>query len=178
MPDRASEVQRPAEFRDVYRRVYREPPYHEDEAAADRFAEQLAEHAELPGFSVTTVRDSGALGGFAYGVRREEGWWHPRAVAPAPRWLRRPLFYVYELAVVRELRGRGYGRALLDLLLADRTEPYAVLAASTGASARELYRRWGWTEVGGLAGPPDGVDLLARSLTTPRRVPAELRDTA
>ncbi|MFH8409829.1 GNAT family N-acetyltransferase [Streptomyces sp. NPDC018019] len=167
MPERAAEVRRPEEFRDVYRRVYREPPYHEDAAAADAFAAQLAEHARLPGFSVTTVLDGGAMGGFAYGVRREESWWHPRAVAPAPRWLRQPLFYVYELAVVRELRGRGHGRALLELLLADRTERYAVLAASTLAPARELYRRWGWTKAGELTGPPDGVDLLARPLPPP-----------
>ncbi|MEW2414665.1 GNAT family N-acetyltransferase [Streptomyces sp. NPDC046866] len=165
MPELVREVHRPQEFRDVYHRVYREPPYREDAAAADGFARQLADHAALPGFCATTVLDGGVLGGFAYGVRREEGWWHPRAAAPAPPWLRGPLFYVYELAVVRELRGRGYGRELLDLLLADRTEPFAVLAASNRASARELYRRWGWTEVGELKGPPHGVDLLALPLT-------------
>ncbi|MFD7625932.1 GNAT family N-acetyltransferase [Streptomyces sp. NPDC059851] len=165
MPERGAEVRSPEEFRDVYHRVYREPPYHEDAAAADDFARQLAGHAALPGFSVTTVLHGGALGGFAYGVHRGEGWWHPRAATPAPEWLRRPLFYVYELAVVAELRGRGHGRALLDLLLADRTEPFAVLAASSGASAREAYRRWGWTKVGALTGPPHGVDLLALPLT-------------
>ncbi|MDX2856820.1 GNAT family N-acetyltransferase, partial [Streptomyces scabiei] len=154
MPEPRAEVCRPEEFRDVYHRVYREPPYDEDEAAADAFAAQHAEHARLPGFSVTTVLDGGALGGFAYGVRREADWWHPRAVAPAPQRLRRPLFYVYELAVVRELRGRGHGRALLEALLTDRTERYAVLAASTRAPAHELYRRWGWTKAGELAGPP------------------------
>ncbi|WP_314219543.1 GNAT family N-acetyltransferase [Streptomyces zaehneri] len=164
MTERASGVRRPEEFRDVYHRVYREPPYHEDASAADSFAGQLAEHAALPGFTVTTVRDGDALGGFAYGVRREEGWWHPRAAAPGPRRLRGPLFYVYELAVVRELRGRGHGRELLELLLADRTEPYAVLAASNRAPARELYGRWGWVKAGELTGPPDGVDLLARPL--------------
>jgi GNAT superfamily N-acetyltransferase len=164
MLERSGDVRHPEEFRDVYHRVYREPPYREDAAAADGFAEQLVRHAALPGFSVTTVLDGCMLGGFAYGVRREEGWWHPRAAAPAPRWLRRPLFYVYELAVVREQRGRGHGRELLDLLLADRTEPFAVLAASNGAPVRGLYRRWGWEKVGTLTGPPDGVDLLARPL--------------
>ncbi|WP_159059008.1 GNAT family N-acetyltransferase, partial [Streptomyces scabiei] len=87
--------------------------------------------------------------------------------APAPQRLRRPLFYVYELAVVRELRGRGHGRALLEALLTDRTERYAVLAASTRAPAHELYRRWGWTKAGELAGPPHGVELLARPLPLP-----------
>ncbi|MEU0007627.1 GNAT family N-acetyltransferase [Streptomyces sp. NPDC006314] len=165
MVERAAELRHLQEFRDVYHRVYREPPYREDAAAADEFTEQLAEHATLPGFSVTTVLDGGVLGGFAYGVRRARGWWHPRAAAPAPRGLRRSLFYVYELAVVPELRGRGHGRELLETLLADRTEPFAVLAASNKAPARELYRRWGWAKVGELTGPPDGVDLLARPLT-------------
>ncbi|KJY25475.1 GNAT family N-acetyltransferase [Streptomyces katrae] len=141
------------EFRDVYHRVYREPPYHEDASDADAFAGQLAEHAALPGFSVTTVTAGDTLGGFAY------------AVEPAPPRLRGPLFYVYELAVLPELRGRGYGRELLERLLAGRTEPHAVLAASNRAPARELYRRWGWAKAGELTGPPHGVDLLTRLLT-------------
>ncbi|HEX6358853.1 GNAT family N-acetyltransferase [Actinophytocola sp.] len=165
MYERAAGVPDVAEFREVYHRVYREPPYHEDAAAAAGFARQLAEHAALPGFCVTGVRDCGALGGFAYGVRRDDGWWHPRAATPAPADVCWPLFYVYELAVVPELRGQGHGRGLLDELLADRTERCAVLAASTKAPARELYRRWGWVKVGELTGPPDGVDLLARPLS-------------
>ncbi|MFF4426898.1 GNAT family N-acetyltransferase [Streptomyces sp. NPDC001549] len=164
MDEREAVLHRPQEFRDVYHRVYREAPYHEDASAADAFAAQLAAHAALPGFAVAAVRDGGALGGFAYGVRREEGWWHPRAAAPAPHRLRGPLFYVYELAVLPRLRGRGYGRALLEELVAARTEPHAVLAASTRAPARELYRRWGWEKAGELTGPPDGVDLLALPL--------------
>jgi GNAT superfamily N-acetyltransferase len=169
MYERAGGVHRVEDFREVYHRVYREPPYHEDAAAADRFADQLAGHAALPGFSVTTVDGDGALGGFAYGVRYDDGWWHPRATAPAPPALVWPLFYVYELVVAPELRGRGHGRGLLETLLADRTEPYAVLAASTGAPAHELYRRWGWSNVGALAAPPAGVELLARPLGPDRR---------
>ncbi|WP_405087600.1 GNAT family N-acetyltransferase [Microbispora sp. NBC_01389] len=164
MVDRTAGICHPGEFRDVYYRVYREPPYCEGAAVADEFAERLAGHAALPGFSVTTVLDDGVLTGFAYGVRLEEGRWHPRAAAPAPQGLRWPLFYVYELAVVPELRGRGHGRELLDLLLADRTESFAVLAASNQAPARELYRRWGWAKVGELTEPPKGVDLLALPL--------------
>lgn len=169
MFERAGAVRHVEEFRDVYHRVYREPPYHEDAEAADQFAGQLTAHAALPGFSVTTVRDDGVLGGFAYGVRRDGGWWHPRAAAPATTGVEWPLFYIYELAVVPELRGRGHGRRLLDLLLADRDEPLAVLAASTGAPARELYRRWGWTKVGELTGPPRGVELLAHPLDSLQR---------
>ncbi|MGI5154106.1 GNAT family N-acetyltransferase [Microbispora sp. CA-102843] len=164
MVRRAAEICHPEEFRDVYYQVFREPPYGEDAAAAAEFAERLVQHAALPGFSVTTVLDDGVLGGFAYGVRLEEGWWHPQAAGPAPQGLRGPLFYVYELAVAPGLRGRGHGRELLDLLLTDRTEAFAVLAASNEAPVRELYRRWGWTKVGELTEPPNGVDLLALPL--------------
>lgn len=165
MLERTGTLRRPGEFREVYHQVYREPPYGEDQAAADGFAAQLAEHAALPGFCASTVHaGDGALAGFAYGVLRDGRWWHPRAASPRPADLRGPLFYVYELALVRQMRGLGYGRALLDLLLAGRTEPFAVLAASRGAPAHALYRRWGWTQVGRLTGPPHGVDLLAHAL--------------
>lgn len=165
MYERCGDVGRVADFRDVYHRVYREAPYHEDAAAADRFAEQLAGHATLPGFAASTVHTDGALSGFAYGVGYPEPWWHPRATAPPPAWVGWPLFYVYELVVVGEARGQGHGRGLLDHLLADRPEPVAVLAASTKAPARALYDRWGWTRIGALAAPPAGVDLLAHPLS-------------
>ncbi|NBH09967.1 GNAT family N-acetyltransferase, partial [Amycolatopsis sp. SID8362] len=117
-----------AEFAELYHEVYREPPYRETEADAARFRETLAEHEKLPGFALTTLHSGGELAGFAYGVGRDAGWWPPSAVGAAPPWLAgSPLFYVYELAVRPGQRGRGNGRALLDRLLRDRTEPAAVL---------------------------------------------------
>ncbi len=153
-----------SELHDVYRRVYREPPYFEGEEDVARFRTALAEDAGLPGFAMTTVHAGDQLGGFAYGVQREAGWWHPRALSSGPAWLGDvPLFYVYELAVLPELRGRGHGRSLLDDLLKSRSERFAVLAARAEAPARELYRRWGWQEVGELS--PGGIDLLALRLS-------------
>ncbi|SFW83931.1 GNAT family N-acetyltransferase [Amycolatopsis australiensis] len=150
----------------LYLDVYREPPYRETEADAARFRETLARHALLPGFALTTVHAGPELAGFAYGVGREPGWWHPRATAAAPAWLRgSPVFYVYELAVRRAARGRGHGRDLLDRLLHERTEPFAVLAASTAAPAHAMYRRWGWEPVGALT--PGTSELLARPLPGP-----------
>ncbi|WP_370962936.1 N-acetyltransferase family protein [Amycolatopsis sp. cg9] len=152
-----------AELTDLYHEVYREPPYGESEADAARFREAVAEHAKLPGFALETVHSGGELAGFAYGVGREAGWWPSLAAAGPPPWLASgPLFYVYEFAVRPGQRGRGHGRALLDRLLADRTEPAAVLAAATAAPAHALYHRWGWTAV---APVKTGVsELLARRL--------------
>lgn len=146
----------------AYLAVYREPPYREDAADAARFRDTVVQHSMLPGFAVTTVRDGEALGGFAYGVGREAGWWHPAAATPAPPWLARtPLFYVYELAVLPALRGHGHGGGLLRELLAGRPEPFAVLAASPAAPAYAMYLRWGWERIGALAAGPA---LLARPL--------------
>ncbi|WP_410565282.1 GNAT family N-acetyltransferase [Amycolatopsis sp. cmx-4-61] len=153
-----------AELGELYLDVYREPPYGEGEPETARFRETVSRHALLPGFAVTTVRHGGVLAGFAYGVGREAGWWHPRATAAAPaRLARHPVFYVYELAVRPGLRGRGLGRDLLDRLLGARPEPFAVLAASMAAPAHAMYRRWGWQPVGSLT--PGRSELLALPLS-------------
>jgi GNAT superfamily N-acetyltransferase len=158
-----------AELEDVYLSVYREPPYREDTADAARFRETVARHSRVPGFALTTVHNGGELGGFAYGVGREAGWWHPAAATPAPDSLARgPLFYVYELAVRPDLRGRGHGGGLLRDLLSARPEPFAVLAAATAAPAYTMYLRWGWERIGVLT---SGSDLLALPLPERPRVP-------
>ncbi|MET8848877.1 GNAT family N-acetyltransferase [Amycolatopsis sp. NPDC004625] len=146
----------------AYLSVYREPPYGENEADAARFRETVVQHSSLPGFALATVRDGEALGGFAYGVGREAGWWHPAAATPVPPGLAgRPLFYVYELAVLPALRGRGHGGGLLRDLLAGRPEPFAVLAAAPAAPAYAMYLRWGWEPIGALTAGPA---LLAQPL--------------
>ncbi|EOD63920.1 GNAT family N-acetyltransferase [Amycolatopsis vancoresmycina] len=150
------------ELADAYLSVYREPPYGEDAADAARFRETVVRHSKLPGFALATVRDGEALGGFAYGVGHEPGWWHPAAATPAPPWLAgSPLFYVYELAVLPDRRGRGHGGGLLRDLLAGRPEPFAVLAAAPAAPAYAMYLRWGWERIGALT---PGPALLARPL--------------
>ncbi|WP_410638822.1 GNAT family N-acetyltransferase [Amycolatopsis sp. lyj-346] len=151
------------ELGELYLDVYREPPYGEGETEAAEFRKTVARHALLPGFAVTTVHKGTELAGFAYGVGREPGWWHPRAAAAAPAWLAgRPVFYVYELAVRPEHRGHGHGRDLLDRLLATRSEPFAVLAASPAAPAHAMYRRWGWQPAGSLTPGRSELLVLAR----------------
>jgi GNAT superfamily N-acetyltransferase len=53
-------------------------------------------------------------------------------------------------------RGEGVGRRLMDLLLAGRPEPWAVLAANPATLARRIYQRWGWRPLGPIrpAGMP------------------------
>ncbi len=71
-------------------------------------------------------------------------------------------------------RRAGIGRVLLDRLLADRPEPWAVLASNPAAAARRIYERWGWKPVG--ATEPDSMppmDLLALPL-----LPTEVSESA
>ena len=50
-----------------------------------------------------------------------------------------------EWMVRRPHRHLGIGRTLLDLVLADRPEPYAILASNPDAPARHIYEQHlGW----------------------------------
>ncbi|MEV6911252.1 hypothetical protein [Amycolatopsis sp. NPDC051071] len=110
-----------------------------------------------------TVSADDAVGGFAYGVGQEAGWWPAHATTPPPdRLAGEALFYVYELALVPELRGRGQGHALLTDLLKDRPERFALLGSRVTAPARRLYDRWGWQKIGEFEAGV--VDLLMLDL--------------
>ena len=56
---------------------------------------------------------------------------------------------VQELAVDENFRGRGIAKQCIRELLSSRTEQDAVLGVfGQAAQAREMYRRWGFSELG------------------------------
>ena len=81
--------------------------------------------------------------GFSFGLPFKEGsWWSGEATDP-PAYLRAASkFAVIELVVRKDWRRMGIGRKLLDGLLAERAERYAILTAMPNAEARHMYGRW------------------------------------
>lgn len=137
---------------DVYRGAFTPPPYNEDAAAVQRFAETLAAHARRAGFTCAIARDeqTHAVAGFGYGYTSQPGqWWHDTVTPMLPpaivaRWFS-DCFEMVELAVLPTAQGQGAGGRLHDALLA--AVPHATAALTTlreETAALQLYRKRGW----------------------------------
>lgn len=158
------------EITNLYREVYAEPPYNSGPLFdLVSFRERTLRQAARDGFTLVTARDhDGNLAGFAFGVPFAAGrWWSGDATPPPDEILSAAKFAVIELVVRQSHRGHGIGRSLITTLLAERPEPYAFLTAFPDAPAREVYRRWGWTQVGTAHHTPDSPIL--DSLVLPLR---------
>ncbi|WP_432079249.1 N-acetyltransferase family protein [Streptomyces sp. YPW6] len=155
---RASEVIWYADgIRDVYARAFSAPPWNEDPAEADAYAERLARDALRPGFTAAVATAGGTVTGFATA-------WVTPEVFPADRsygevaealgpgrtraWLCGAL-EVNELAVTPEAHGCGLGAALLDTVTGAAPGGRCWLLTSVRAEAAlRLYERTGWRRVG------------------------------
>lgn len=156
-------------LRDLYAEVYAEPPYNEGPAHVRQFVRWISEELDRPGFSLALAQAGDGLAGAAYGFTMPAGeWMEPRASEPPPALLDVPKLNVAEWMVRKPYRGAGAGRRLLDLLLAGRPEPYAILASNPAALARSIYERWGWTKQG-IIRPRSmpQMDVLVRPLPPP-----------
>lgn len=134
---------------DLYDEVRAEAPYNSAgpiwtrQAFLDRTRTQLAD----PGFVLVTAQADKQLVGFAFGLPMAPGRWFSGDTSPPADILAASKFAVIELNVARPWRRQGIGRALLDSLLADRSEQYAMLGTLIEAPARRVYERWGWRSV-------------------------------
>jgi GNAT superfamily N-acetyltransferase len=81
--------------------------------------------------------------------------------------LRSEKFAVIELNVIRDRRGKGYGRGLLDSLLNSRPEPWAMLLSLPDAPAHDMYEHLGWRVVGTDQPAPDAeiADVMVLRLS-------------
>ena len=155
-------------LQDVYAEVYAEPPYAEGPEHAAQFRRWFADQLDQPGFSLARAVDGGALVGAAYGHTMPAGeWMQPQVGEPPAHIHGAPKLTIPEWMVRKPYRGRGVGRRLLEMLLADRPEPYAILASNPAAPARRLYERMGWQQHGIIRPkliPP--MDVLVLPLPT------------
>jgi GNAT superfamily N-acetyltransferase len=136
-------------LRGVYAAAYAEAPYDKGPAEADQFLLRLHDQTGLPGFTFVAASVDAAPVGFAFGRHMEPGrWWYGAEAMPPDALIDAEKYAVSELAVAPAHRGQGLSRRLLDELLRDRPEPYAILLSRPGSLARTLYARWGWRPVG------------------------------
>lgn len=145
------------------------PPYNSGPLFhPDAFKTRTQRQTNRAGFAIVTSRSrDGELIGFSFGLPFAEGqWWSGETTPPPQEVLAATKFAVIELVLLRQWRGRGIGRQLLDQLLGDRPEPYATLCSLPEAPVRKLYQRWGWTQFGSsyLAAESLTLDVLALPL--------------
>jgi GNAT superfamily N-acetyltransferase len=150
---------------DLYAAVYAAPPYHEGPDDVARYAKTLPGELEQPGFTLVTAHDGDRLVGVAYGWTMAAGrWWRNTLEAP-PMFAAQEKFAVMEWQVHADYRGLRIGSRLMALLLYDRPEGWATLASNPASTARQMYARAGWRQVG-TSTPPHlpKMDLLALEL--------------
>lgn len=155
------------ELRELYGEVYAEPPYLEGPEHVASFSRHLTRELDLPGFRLALATHDGQIIGAAYGFTLSAGeWMEPSAEEPPAHIRDIPKFNVAEWMVRSPFRGGGIGRRLLDMLLAERSEAWAVLASNPAAPARRIYERWGWKPHGRIEPKTmPSMDVLALPLT-------------
>jgi len=143
------------ELRPIYLDAYSDPPYGYSESDADEFVERLQKQSARQDFRLILGRVDNEIAGFSYGfIFPRDLWWSgardepPRNVATGSK------YAVIELVVSRSFRGNGFSRTLMDALLKDRSEDFAILLAKPGAQAHAMYQRWGWERIGEVQSYP------------------------
>jgi GNAT superfamily N-acetyltransferase len=150
------------------------------EACADDgvpFADRFLVQRRQPGFVLAEARHGGYLVGYAFGMplRPSTSWWrHLTTTLPDEVTAEHPgrTFALVELLVRASWRRQGIGRALHDLILANRPEERAALAVPPAATpAQNAFRKWGWRKVARTRGERPGSpvsDVLVTPLSARR----------
>ena len=141
--------------------------------APAEFAERLRIQRRQPGFVLAEARHGGYLVGYAHGMplRPATSWWRD-LTTPVPEEVSAEYpgrtFALGGLVVRASWRRQGIGRALHDLILADRPEERATLTVlAAAAPAQNAFLKWGWRKVARTrdTGPGSAVsDVLVLTL--------------
>lgn len=140
------------ELQALHAEVYADLPDGRDDDAA-LFLDRFRVRCRQPGFVLAEARHGGYLVGYGYGMplRPSTSWWRS-LTSPLPDEVTTEhpgrTFALLELAVRASWRRQGIGRALHDLILANRVEERAtVTVVSAAAAAQNAFRKWGWRKV-------------------------------
>jgi GNAT superfamily N-acetyltransferase len=160
------------ELQDLHAEVYPDPPPRRDDDAA-LFAGRFRIQRRQPGFVLAEARHGGYLVGYAAGLplRSSTSWWRD-LTTPLPDEVTTEhagrTFALTELLVRASWRRQGIGRALHDLILANRPEERATLTVLPGsAAAQNAFRAWGWRKIARTRDPRPGspvADVLVITL--------------
>ncbi|QXQ09386.1 GNAT family N-acetyltransferase [Paeniglutamicibacter sp. Y32M11] len=130
------------------------PPYNESPDELQSIDQWGREKLASPGGRLVAARHDGHLVGFALSQRLDQdSSWLRRLNAMLPT-LDAEIspsrtVIIQELAVDENFRGRGIAKQCIRELLSSRTEQDAVLGVFGQASqVREIYRHWGFSELG------------------------------
>jgi GNAT superfamily N-acetyltransferase len=165
-----------AELAALHAEVYADAPYlRPDDAAV--FAGRFRVQRRQPGFALAVAGHGGYPVGYAAGMplRPSTSWWRD-LTAPLPDEVTAEhpgrTFALVELLVRASWRRQGIGRALHDLLLADRPEERATaVVLPAAAAAQRAFLDWGWRKVARTRDPVAGspvADVLLLSLGAAR----------
>jgi GNAT superfamily N-acetyltransferase len=155
----------------LHAEVYAGPPYHRNDDAA-QFAHRFQVQRRQPGFALAEAWHGGYLVGYALGMplRPSTSWW-AGLTTPLPDDVtaERPgrTFAVADLLVRASWRRQGIARALLGLLLSNRSEERATLTVlPTATAAQNAFRSWGWRKIARTRGSHHGSPVADVLITT------------
>ena len=138
---------------DLHRACYAPAPWNLSADEIAGYEGALDRHLNIPGLEAVTAVEGEALVGVAYGfpgperLPDDDGGFYGSVVEALGRRAAEGLvsgrpFEVAQVMVGRDVQGRGVGRAVFDLLVADK--PRAWLVTLPGSPASRLYAAAGW----------------------------------
>lgn len=168
--ERARELLDPV--REIYAEVFAEPPYEEGPKDVASFAGGWVHHTGQPGFRLALATAGERPVGFAFGhpLGPSSRFWQGFLDPPDAALTHEPggrTFALFELAVVAWARRDGWGRALHDALLRNRSESrVGLLCRPEATTAQAAYRSWGYRSIGRIRPVPHApvYDALVRPL--------------
>lgn len=143
-----------AEIASLFVSSFAAPPYNESLGELQRIDQWGPDQLASPGGRLVAASHDGHVIGFALSQRLDQdSSWQRRlnvmlpardaAITPSRTVL------VQELAVDESFRGRGIAKQCVRELFSNRTEQDAILGVFGQApQVREMYRRWGFSELG------------------------------